>query len=323
MCRTSLRYATALAAILLAATVLRAADPVAVALAPTPAPQTPAAAARRILILPFARLTAAKDKAWIATAVQQNLMTDLGRVPGLTAVPYALDVTIPSVNVAARLADQSGAQFAVMGAMQAVDLQVRLTAQVVDVKTADILGTAKVTGLESDLLKLEDQLSDEVRKIIRGENAVAQAAASISTATPAAAPVIVIIQAPAAPPAPAPAYYPNYGYPYSYPYILSGSYPYGYSGLGLPYLVASYPGAIGYNGFGATIGFGGFGGLGRYGGYASGRIGPAYPMTVTHTTYPSASLGVGSVLPTGNMISVYGATPSPFVASPGVSVTSH
>jgi len=307
-----LSYSAVLASVLLATTPLRAADPVVVAAAPAvaPAPVT----SQRILILPFGKLTAAPDKAWIAAAVQQNLMTDLGRVPGLTAVPYTLDVTIPSTSVAARLGDQSGAQYAVMGAMQAVDLQVRLTAQVVDVKTSDIIGTAKVTGLQSDLLKLEDQLSEEVRKVIRGEKAVAQAAANVSVAgaaNPAAAtPVIVIVQPPQAPVAPAmPAIDPN-AYGYNYPYVSPYSYGYGgYGGYGLPFIIPSYTGFNGNSGF-------------RGRGFHHG-IGPSFPVTVTSTTYASASLGLGSVLPTGNMISVYGSTPSPFVSSPGVTVTKH
>lgn len=186
----------------------------------------------RVLILPFNSLNVPAPQQWIAQAVQENLVADLGRTPGIIPIASGSQVIIEDNATAARLARNANAPYAVRGAAQLVGDDVRLTAQLIDSRTGDTLRTALVTGKAADLLKLEDQLASQ----IRGTDTAA------STPTPAAAPPTIIV--PSAPNVivvsqPQPAYYPVYypdNYYASYPYT---SYSYPYSNYG--YVPLLYP----------------------------------------------------------------------------------
>ncbi len=101
-----------------------------------------------MLLLPFDSAGQA-EKAWIAKAVQQNLLAELGRVNSVAAEVGA----VPAVDVAGalKLAEASGAQFVVFGSYQVVDADLRITGQVVDVAGKKAVAGLKATGTQRDL----------------------------------------------------------------------------------------------------------------------------------------------------------------------------
>jgi TolB-like protein len=179
-----------------------------------------AGAGQRVLVIPFTALNIPDAQQWISRGVQENLVADFGRTTSLNPIAFQGQVVVEDNATAARLARQASAPLAVRGAAQIVGDQLRLTAQVIDAKTGDTLSAASVTGPASDLLKMEDELSAQLRGV-----SGAPAAPAIAPAAPPAQPaqtvqpqIIVITQpAPDYSYPPYPAY--NYSYPFFYPYV--------------------------------------------------------------------------------------------------------
>src|SRR5687767_203759 len=55
---------------------------------PATAPATQPIEAPRVLLLPFGEITDGPSHAWIGRAIEQSLLADLSRVPGITPVVY-------------------------------------------------------------------------------------------------------------------------------------------------------------------------------------------------------------------------------------------
>ena len=126
---------------------------------------TSAWAGTRVVVLPFAGITAdvARD-GWIGRAVEQNMILALGHGRDVMAVAYPAKVEgVLDGGVAARAARAMRADAAVIGSYEVVEGQIRLTAQVIDGNTGVALSTAQVTGMASGLLALEDQLAEQTR----------------------------------------------------------------------------------------------------------------------------------------------------------------
>jgi TolB-like protein len=216
----------------------------------------------KVLVIPFAALNVPESQQWIPKGVQENLVADLGRTNVYAPVAFRGEVVVEDNATAARLAKQASAALAVRGAAQVVGEQVRLTAQLIDAKTGETVSTASVTGVPGELLKLEDELSAQLRGVSNRQGPAVAAGVEGATpaggaAVPAAAqpPVIVINQPPAAPAYPAyPAYAASYGY--TSPLFTSGLY---------------YPGVFSY-----VVNTGSYG---HHGGFGHGRGGVCFPNT--------------------------------------------
>src|SRR5690349_21145000 len=81
-----------------------------------------AATPAKVLILPFESIGPA-DKGWVAKAVQQNLVAELGRVNSVQAV--TADQIGKDLDAAVKVASTAGAAFVVFGSYQAVDADLR------------------------------------------------------------------------------------------------------------------------------------------------------------------------------------------------------
>src|SRR5688572_30333933 len=55
---------------------------------PTTAPSTQPADAPRVLLLPFGEITDGPSHAWIGRAIEQSLLADLSRIPGIKPVVH-------------------------------------------------------------------------------------------------------------------------------------------------------------------------------------------------------------------------------------------
>jgi TolB-like protein len=128
-----------------------------------------AADAPRVLVVPFDGAGPA-DKAWIAKALQQNLVAELSRVNSVE--PVTSDKVPADKPAAVKAAKDAGAQFVVFGAYQVVDADLRITGQVLDVVENQTVAGLKATGTQRDLFGLG--VPEHVRRRVerRGEGAL-------------------------------------------------------------------------------------------------------------------------------------------------------
>jgi TolB-like protein len=135
-----------------------------------------------VLVLPFAPISPADDLAWVGQAVQQNLMTDLGRGH---LRPAGMTELITDPLSSGRLA---GARFVISGTYQMVDGMLRFTGQIIDVASTSVVGGLSATGSPRDLFALEDTLSGQALHQLQRLNSppAAPVAAQSPPAQPAA-----------------------------------------------------------------------------------------------------------------------------------------
>jgi len=192
----------------------------------------------RVLVVPFSALNVPDSHQWISRGIQENLVADFGRAGGtFDPITFQGQLIVEDNATAARLARQASATLAVRGAAQMVGANIRLTAQLIDAKTGDTVNTASVTGPTSDLLKLEDELSAQLRGVSVGNvNPTGPAGAGAPPAAPPGQPappqIIVIAQ----PSEPSYTYPPDYYSPaYNY------AYPWGFGGFVAPIYISTFP----------------------------------------------------------------------------------
>jgi TolB-like protein len=156
----------------------------------------------RVLVIPFTTLNVPDSQQWIAKGVQENLVADFGRSGTFSPVAFQGQVIVEDNATAVRLARQASANYAIRGAAQIVGDTVRLTAQLIDVKNGDTISTGSVTGSPNDLLRLEDELSAQLRGV-SGATATATGPAApvapVAAAPGDATPEIIVISQPASP----------------------------------------------------------------------------------------------------------------------------
>jgi TolB-like protein len=121
----------------------------------------PAGAGERVsvLVLPFD--AASSDVQWAGKAVQQNLVAELSASRDISAIAGARATTSP--EDAASIARPAGAQYAILGGVQANQGEMRVTGFVVDVKAAQTIGVLKATGGARDVFALQDQIAAQAR----------------------------------------------------------------------------------------------------------------------------------------------------------------
>jgi TolB-like protein len=264
-----IRHASLLTALTLAASLAMPAFGQQQAAAPAPAQ---AGSAVRVLVIPFSTLNVGDNQEWIGRAVQEDIIADFGHTNQFTPVAFQGQLLVEDNATAVSLAHKADANLVIRGSAQMVDKDLRITAQMIDARTGDTVTTASVTGPTSDLLKLEDSLSSQLRTNLASLQPPQSAAAQ-----PDASQAAPITYAPAAP-----SYTPGYGYPsyttvYAaptyYSYAPEPCYDYGYAGG--PIVV--FGGNLGFRGFGHgfTRGFhnGGFPGGFHNGGFGGGFSG--------------------------------------------------
>src|SRR6266850_543209 len=160
------RTILAILAVLLLAPTLRAADP---------AP--PAGAAQRqptrILVLPFSMTGGDGKYTWIGQAIAENFQAELAKAGFAIVNPVNPDgpVAIGDPDKAVRAAQLSRAEVVVFGSYQFLDPDVRVTGQVLDVSTNQIVGVLKASGTFRQLFTIEDDLSDQAKKMLIGDKA--------------------------------------------------------------------------------------------------------------------------------------------------------
>src|SRR5438034_7462861 len=137
-----MRRILAILAVLLIAPALHAADP---------APAAPAGAQHaptRILVLPFSMTGGDGKFTWIGQAISENFQAELAKAGFALVNPVNPDgpVAIGDPDKAMRIAQNSRAEVVVFGSYQFLDPDLRVTGQVLDVSTNQIVGVLKASG---------------------------------------------------------------------------------------------------------------------------------------------------------------------------------
>jgi len=187
--------------------------------------------AQRVLVIPFTTLNLPESQQWIAKGVEENIVADFGRNGGWSPVAFQGQVIVEDNATAARLGRQAAADYAIRGSAQVVGESVRLTAQLIETKSGDTLSTAAVTGSPKDLLRLEDELSSQLRLGPSTASAGGATTAPAMVAEEPAQPQVVVITQPSSP---------ALGYDNSYynnPYALGYGYGSGFPGVIWPVVI--------------------------------------------------------------------------------------
>ena len=122
-----------------------------------------AAGPAKVLLLPFDSAGPA-EKQWISKALQQNLLAELSRVNSVEPVLGAQVAN--TIDAALKAAQDAGAQFVVFGSYQAIDADLRMTGQVIDVATKQPVAGLKSTGTQRDLFGMEDVIANQVKRAL-------------------------------------------------------------------------------------------------------------------------------------------------------------
>ena len=212
-----------------------------------------------MMVLPFRPIGDVGTYRWIGDGVEQSLIVRASQ-PGstiLTAPPQTVNLNAPLDPIAT--AKAAGASSVVTGSYQILNTDVKFDGQILDVGSGQVIGSMSATGPVRDLFKLEDDLSQQLDRVLPkapmtdGQVEPAPVAGMIDTYQPVYAPV----SAGSYYSTPDDSYYPRY---YS-PYQGGGYVDYGYDDYGaLPFYSGFY--------FGSAFGYGYSYGYGdRYGHY--------------------------------------------------------
>jgi len=130
-----------------------------------------AAGPAKVLLVPFDSVGPA-EKEWVAKALQQNLLAELNRVNSVQ--PVTAEKPIAAMDAAIKAGQDASADYVVFGSYQAVDGDLRLTGQVVDVSKKQTVVGLKTTGSLRDLFGLEDVIASQVKRALPQPVAQAQ-----------------------------------------------------------------------------------------------------------------------------------------------------
>ncbi len=156
--------------------------------AAVPATQPTSSGPDTVLIMPFAPLGDASRIAWVGQAVQQNMANELSRMRSMKVVPAAQAPAQNDAKSVRKAAAEAGAAYVVFGSFQIVEPDLRITGELLDVRTGQSLAGLKATGALRDLFDMEDTLAAQVRRTLTASQAApAGPAAGVAATTPPAA----------------------------------------------------------------------------------------------------------------------------------------
>lgn len=140
------------------------------------APVCAAEPAKRVVaVTSFANLNKDPAQDWLSTGIGETLTVKLSQVPSLAVVErmrladamkelQLQDTAVVDPATASKIGKVVGAQTIVMGAIQKVGEQLRLTARFVEADTGAITNTAQADGTVKEVFDLQDRLADALLK---------------------------------------------------------------------------------------------------------------------------------------------------------------
>ncbi len=124
-----------------------------------------------LVVLDFRNLSGASDDDWIGSGVAESVSADLARVPGLTLVgrqkmlatlrstnPTGVDHTQDALTLGSIL----GCRWILLGSFQRLGPALRLTSQLTDVATGEVIAGEKLDGPVDTLFEMQDRLARAV-----------------------------------------------------------------------------------------------------------------------------------------------------------------
>src|SRR5262245_30671882 len=99
-----------------------------------------------VLLLPLSPVGETK-MAWVGQAVQQNLLMELSKANSIQPIaPKGTGAAIEDVDAAKKAASEVGAGFVMFGSVQEGAAGLRITGQVLEVRSGRYIGGVKATG---------------------------------------------------------------------------------------------------------------------------------------------------------------------------------
>ncbi len=122
-----------------------------------------------VAIVPFRNLSQNKDDDWIGSGFAESLSVDLGRLPGLTLVPrekVAAALTHVSGSMP-ELGRALGCRWVLSGAYQRAGQRLRVTSELADGVTGEVVASEKVDGDVDGMFAMQDRLSASAGERLR------------------------------------------------------------------------------------------------------------------------------------------------------------
>ena len=156
------------------------------AVAEPPAPSAPAAppisqpaVAPRlsIVVLPFANLSNDPDQQYFADGVTEDLTTDLSRLPGMLVISRNTAFTFRNKSIDTRqIGRELCVRYVLEGSVRLSGNQVRVNVQLIDAETDTHLWAERFNGDTSDLLALQDDITNRIANALDVELIAAEVA---------------------------------------------------------------------------------------------------------------------------------------------------
>ena len=134
--------------------------------------QPSAGSPQTLAILDFRNLSRQSDDDWIGSGVAESLAADLARVPGLIVVGREKLLATTRAHAATSSGDQSsdalavgsvlGCRWIVLGSYQRLGPMLRVTTQLTEVGTGDVVAAEKLDGPVETLFNMQDRLSQAI-----------------------------------------------------------------------------------------------------------------------------------------------------------------
>jgi TolB-like protein len=127
------------------------------------ATRSDASAGHSLVVLPFSNLSNDAEQAYFAEALSEAVATDLSRISGLAIKASTIPASFSGTQLGIeRLCRDLRMQFALRGSVQRNGKNVRISAQLIDVRTAVQIWSERFDGNGSDLLTLQDQITGRI-----------------------------------------------------------------------------------------------------------------------------------------------------------------
>lgn len=136
----------------------------------------PADVPRSVAVLSFSNITHNGEDDWLGTGIAETVTADLRSIEGLTVLARErVHETLKRLGaadagdegVAARVGRELGVRWVLSGGLQRAGATVRLTARLVDVSSATVVGTVKIDGSIDEIFALQDRIVQELSAVLR------------------------------------------------------------------------------------------------------------------------------------------------------------
>ncbi len=123
-----------------------------------------------IAVLPFENLSSDPEQAFFADGMAEDLITALSRFRSLTVVPrnstFSYKSQVPDIE---RIGQELGVRYVVEGSVRRAGNRIRISAQLIDSSTGDLLWTDRFDRDVVDIFAVQDEATDAITSAISPE----------------------------------------------------------------------------------------------------------------------------------------------------------